>query len=87
MGLFFKLEDKDYIIENEHVTLKTIRKSSIFRGVFYRMSPKIEAIGENCVLAHSTEEIEKADKLVLPGVGAFGAASVLLEKSGMKDMA
>ena len=55
-------------------------------GNLFSLQSSFEAIGEKCVLAHSAEEIEKADKLVLPGVGAFGAASVLLEESGMKNV-
>lgn len=32
------------------------------------------AVGHNAILSSSPEEIEKADKIVLPGVGAFGDA-------------
>ena len=79
MGLFFKLEDKDYIIENEHVTLKTIRKSSIFRGVFYRMSPKIEAIGENCFAYSSLRHIALSPNLKIIAPGAFMRSESLEE--------
>ncbi len=79
MGLIFKIEDKDYIIEDEHVTLKTIRKSSIFRGVFYRMSPKIEAIGENCFAYSSLRHIALSPNLKIIAPGAFMRSESLEE--------
>ena len=54
-------------------------------GNLFSLQSSFRAIGMECVLAHTAEEIRNADKLVLPGVGAFGAASVLLNESGMKE--
>ena len=34
----------------------------------------IEALGETAVLTRDVEEIRKADKVILPGVGVFGDA-------------
>ena len=31
-------------------------------------------LGEECVITRNFSEIEKADKVILPGVGAFGDA-------------
>ena len=42
-------------------------------------------VGGDAIFVHSPEEIEKADALVLPGVGAFGDCIRCLEKSGMRD--
>lgn len=49
-----------------------------FLNVYKRL--KIDA----CV-AQSSTEIEKAEKLILPGVGAFDYAMSMLNKSGMRD--
>ncbi len=86
MGLIFKIEDKDYIIEDEHVTLKTIRKSSIFRGVFYRMSPKIEAIGEDCFAYSSLRHIALSPNLKLIAPYAFAKSGSLKEISLPKGL-
>lgn len=38
------------------------------------------AIGEECVITRDYREIQKADRVVLPGVGAFGDAMAQLKK-------
>lgn len=43
-------------------------------------------IGHGAVLGNTVEEIEKADKLVLPGVGSFDAGMEKLNSSGLKDV-
>mgnify|MGYP000860371026 CR=1 FL=1 len=40
-------------------------------------------IGVECVISSSLEQIGKAEKLVLPGVGNFGHGMLQLEKSGL----
>jgi glutamine amidotransferase len=42
-------------------------------------------INKPFVIARSTEELKNATKIVLPGVGSFDYAMMLLEKSGMHD--
>ena len=36
-------------------------------------------------MTNDVETIRKADRILLPGVGAFGAAKELLDASGMKE--
>jgi glutamine amidotransferase len=45
----------------------------------------LQHVGGEAVFVHSPEEIEKADGLVLPGVGNFGDCVRCLAKSGMWD--
>ena len=42
-------------------------------------------VGGDAVFVHAPVEIEKADALVLPGVGAFGDCVRCLTESGMRD--
>ena len=39
-------------------------------------------LGEDCVITRNFHEIETADKVILPGVGAFGDAMYNLKKYG-----
>lgn len=43
-------------------------------------------IGHAAILGNTVEDIEKADKLVLPGVGSFDAGMEKLNSSGLKDV-
>ncbi len=45
----------------------------------------LEAIGEETVVTRSREEILAADKVILPGVGAFGDAMKRLHEYGLVD--
>ncbi|MCL4511497.1 MAG: imidazole glycerol phosphate synthase subunit HisH [Bacteroidetes bacterium] len=45
----------------------------------------LQKVGAEVELTQSAEQIEKADKLVLPGVGAFGAAMRNIESLGIKE--
>ena len=45
----------------------------------------LENIGAECIETTSPEEILKAERLILPGVGAFGAAMDELDGLGMSD--
>ena len=40
---------------------------------------------KKCILATTPSEIESADKIILPGVGAFDTGMELLEQSGLLD--
>lgn len=37
-------------------------------------------LGEDCVITRNFHEIETADKVILPGVGAFGRCDGTIEK-------
>lgn len=45
----------------------------------------LQKVGAEVELTQSAEQIEKADKLVLPGVGAFGAAMRNIGSLGIKE--
>lgn len=46
----------------------------------------LKKIGTNVIASNSKIEIENADKLILPGVGAFDYGMEMLEKSGLKEL-
>ena len=43
-------------------------------------------LGYDCVITRDKEILKKADKLILPGVGAFGDAMGRLNEYGLKDV-
>ena len=49
------------------------------------MQKAFQHVGGEALFVHTPEEIEQADGLVLPGVGAFGDCVRCLAKSGMWD--
>ncbi len=46
----------------------------------------VKYLGEDCILTRDKSELAKADKLILPGVGAFGDAMGKLEKYGLDEI-
>lgn len=46
----------------------------------------LKRIGADVIASNSKNEIEKADKLILPGVGSFDYGMEMLEKSGLKEL-
>ncbi len=46
----------------------------------------IEFLGHECIVTRDREELLKADKVILPGVGAFGDAMEKLENYGLVDV-
>ncbi len=52
-------------------------------GNLFSLTSSFKAIGEDVVITSDVEIINKADKLILPGVGAFGDASKKLFESGL----
>lgn len=55
-------------------------------GNLFSLKSSFRAIGEEAVVTGEPEVIRNADKLVLPGVGAFGDAAALLRKNGMDQV-
>lgn len=55
-------------------------------GNLFSLSSSLNAVGVETVVTGDPEIIKKADKLILPGVGAFGDAAKKLEDSGLKDL-
>ena len=46
----------------------------------------IEFLGHECIVTRDREELLKADKVILPGVGAFGDAMEKLNNYGLVDV-
>lgn len=55
-------------------------------GNLFSLKSSFRAIGEEAVVTGEPEVIRSADKLVLPGVGAFGDAAALLRKNGLDQV-
>ena len=54
-------------------------------GNLFSLVSSLKAIGEEAIITSDSEDIKKADKLILPGVRAFGDAIEKFEVSGLKD--
>ncbi len=52
-------------------------------GNLFSLVSSLKAIGADAVVTGDREEIEKADKIILPGVGAFGDAIEKLRRTGL----
>lgn len=55
-------------------------------GNLFSLMCSFSAIGETAVVTRDPDEIRFAEKLVLPGVGAFGDAAEKLRRSGLADV-
>lgn len=55
-------------------------------GNIFSLESSFRYIGQEAVLTSDPAVIEKADKLILPGVGAFGDAAEKLRESGMAEV-
>lgn len=55
-------------------------------GNLFSLVSSFNAIGVQAVATGDKNVIEKADKIILPGVGAFGDAAEKLISSGLKDV-
>ncbi len=54
-------------------------------GNLFSLQSSFAAIGEKAVVTKSEAELRKADRLVLPGVGAFKDARLALKESGLEE--
>lgn len=52
-------------------------------GNLFSLRSSLRAIGEEAVISREPDEIKRADRLILPGVGAFGDACEKLRETGM----
>ena len=52
-------------------------------GNLFSLKSSLNAIGAECVISSEPEAIKCADKIILPGVGAFADAAMKLKKSGL----
>lgn len=55
-------------------------------GNLFSLKSSFAAIGADTIITPDPEVIKKADKILLPGVGAFGDAAEKLKKSGLGDL-
>lgn len=55
-------------------------------GNLFSLRSSFAAIGERATVTASAREIEKADRIILPGVGAFGDAAAKLRETGLDDV-
>ena len=54
-------------------------------GNLFSLCSSCKAIGEEAFISGDAAELSKADRLILPGVGAFGDAARKLRETGMAD--
>ena len=55
-------------------------------GNLFSLQSSLKAIGEYAKVTSDRDEIRAADRLILPGVGAFEDAARLLRESGMAEL-
>lgn len=55
-------------------------------GNLFSLTHSFQAIGAEVVVTGEEAVLERADKIVLPGVGAFGDAAALLRKDGLDQV-
>ena len=54
-------------------------------GNLQSVKKALDFIGAPCIITKNSDEIQKADKVILPGVGSFGDAMDSMHKSGLTD--
>ncbi len=52
-------------------------------GNLYSLTSSLRALGQACAVSADRDELERCDRLILPGVGAFGDAMAKLRVGGM----
>lgn len=52
-------------------------------GNLFSLKSSLKSIGENIIVSGDTKILHNADKIILPGVGAFGDASEKLRNTGL----
>ena len=55
-------------------------------GNLFSLTSSFKAVGADAVVTCDIKTIKNADKLILPGVGAFGDAAKKLKSSGLQDV-
>lgn len=55
-------------------------------GNLFSLSSSLESLGIECRITSDKAEIEAADKIILPGVGAFADAAKKLKESGLGEL-
>lgn len=52
-------------------------------GNLFSLQSSLQKIGEQTVVTGDKEQLQQADRIILPGVGAFGDAAAKLQNSGL----
>ncbi len=55
-------------------------------GNLFSLKSSLDSIGADAFITNDFSQIENADKIILPGVGAFGDASKKLFESGLSEL-
>lgn len=55
-------------------------------GNLFSLKSSLEYIGAKAIVTSDKDVISSVEKIILPGVGAFGDAAKKLEKTGLKDI-
>ena len=55
-------------------------------GNLFSLSRSLEAIGAEAVITRDPDTIQSAERIILPGVGAFGDAMDKLKENGMNEL-
>ena len=55
-------------------------------GNLFSLVSSLKKIGEEAVVSSDKDIILQADRIILPGVGAFGDAIAKLNESGLSDI-
>ncbi len=55
-------------------------------GNLFSLKSSLDKIGAEALVTGDKEEIKKADKIILPGVGAFSDAAYKLKETGLFDL-
>lgn len=55
-------------------------------GNLFSLKSSLDSIGVPCAVTSSPDEIKSADRIILPGVGAFGDAAGKLRESGLGEI-
>lgn len=54
-------------------------------GNLFSLSSSLKHLGIDCIITDDRETIDKSERIILPGVGAFADARELLKKNGLDD--
>lgn len=55
-------------------------------GNLFSLKSSFDAIGEAVLVTNKEADLKAADKIILPGVGAFGDAAKKLQKTGLSEI-
>ena len=55
-------------------------------GNLFSLSSSLKAIGAETVVTGNPDDLRRAEKIILPGVGAFGDAAALLRQDGLDQV-